>query len=220
MSSPTKKRKLNADSSNTKPQSKGLEYFFSKQKAKKDDTPVEAEIAEASTTELTDEELARKLQAEWDQEAASLGLNSTNGLPSNSQKDVSVPEVSEPEARAAAITSSAPASKASTSGDGTLKLEASGMEEDAVTTTIPMDESPLTFDTAKYIALLQPYWAKDDGRASYALLTRCFVLVSGTASRIKIVDTLVNCIRMLIEGDPESLLPAVSLSLCSCQPKS
>ena len=50
----------------------------------------------------------------------------------------------------------------------------------------------------------------DEGGATYALLTRCFVLVSGTTSRIKIVDTLVNCLRLLIEGDPDSLLPAVS----------
>lgn len=209
MSSPAKKRKLNADSSNAKPQSKGLEFFFSKQNAKQDGNLAGADAAEASTAELTDEELARKLQAEWDQEAASLGLTSTNEQPSNSQNDTAIPNAPEAEAPTAASASTASASKTSTVGDGTLKLEASGMEEDSVTTTIPMDESPLTFDPAKYIALLQPYWAKDGGRASYALLTRCFFLVSGTSSRIKIVDTLVNCIRMLIKGDPESLLPAV-----------
>lgn len=84
------------------------------------------------------------------------------------------------------------------------------MAEDTVTTSIPLDESPLTFEPGKYVELLKQHWAKEGGDASYALLTTCFVLVSGTTSRIKIVDTLVNCIRILIEGDPDSLLPAVS----------
>ena len=69
---------------------------------------------------------------------------------------------------------------------------------------LPLDESPLIFEPSKYVNQLKQHWSKYDGNASYALLTRCFVLVSGTASRIKIVDTLVNCLRILIEGDPET----------------
>ena len=80
---------------------------------------------------------------------------------------------------------------------------------DMVSETIPFDESPLVFDPSKYIPQLKESWANDGGDASYALLTRCFVLVNGTQSRIKIVDALVNCIRLLIEADPESLLPMV-----------
>ena len=92
----------------------------------------------------------------------------------------------------------------------TLGLQAAGMAEDTTTTSIPFDESPLTFDPQEYLDQLKEHWASEGGNASYALLTRCFILINGTTSRIKIVDTLVNCLRVLIEGDPASLLPAVS----------
>jgi DNA ligase 1 len=93
----------------------------------------------------------------------------------------------------------------------TLSLQSIAASVDTISGSIPFDESPLTFEPEKYVPLLRDHWAKDGGNASYALLTRCFVLVNGTTSRIKIVDTFVNCLRVLIEGDPESLLPAVSL---------
>ena len=35
------------------------------------------------------------------------------------------------------------------------------------------------------------------------------MLVNSTQSRIKIVDTLVNLLRVIIEADPKSLLPTV-----------
>ena len=101
-------------------------------------------------------------------------------------------------------------------GKGTLSLQSTTTSKDTLTESIPLDESPLTFDPAQYIPQLKQHWASEGegegegGSATYALLTRCFVLVSGTTSRIKIVDTLVNCLRLLIEGDPDSLLPAVS----------
>jgi DNA ligase-1 len=44
------------------------------------------------------------------------------------------------------------------------------------------------------------------------------VLVNSTTSRIRIVDTLVNTIRLLIEGDPPSLLPAVWLATNAIAP--
>ncbi len=74
---------------------------------------------------------------------------------------------------------------------------------------MPFDESPLTFNLAKYVTELQGHWAAEGGDASYAILTRCFVLVNSTQSRIKIVDTLVNLLRVIIEADPNSLLPTV-----------
>jgi len=70
----------------------------------------------------------------------------------------------------------------------------------------------LTFEPAKYIEDLQGHWAAEGGNASYALLTKCFVLVNSTQSRIKIVDTLVNLLRVIIEGDPSSLLPTVRVN--------
>ena len=76
--------------------------------------------------------------------------------------------------------------------------------------TIPMDTDPLSFDPDNYRDLSE-YWP--GGKATYGLLVKAFVLVNATKSRIKIVDTLVNLLRMLIRLDPESLLPAVSCSV-------
>ncbi|KAF4589281.1 hypothetical protein GQ602_003170 [Ophiocordyceps camponoti-floridani] len=92
------------------------------------------------------------------------------------------------------------------------------MAEDVVNSSIPLDEPPLNFDPSDYVPRLKECWASEGGNASYGLLTRSFVLVSATTSRIKIVDTLVNCLRLLIEGDPSSLLPAVWLATNSISP--
>lgn len=219
MSSPSKKRKLNNGST---PAVKGLEYFFSKQRqngAQKTNTPPAIAPSDAGpATEMTDEELARKLQAEWDQEdaserqAAQAKSRSTTGKSSetNSVKDSA--RDAQPLVLAASL--ARPGSKENPKP--TLGLQSAGISEDTTSTSIPLDESPLTFDPSEYIAQLHHHWASEGGDASYALLTRCFVLVSGTTSRIKIVDTLVNCLRILIEGDPSSLLPAVRLRVLHC----
>ncbi|KAM0427259.1 hypothetical protein ACHAPT_007689 [Fusarium lateritium] len=75
MPSPTKKRKLNNGSQSAVP-ARGLEYFFSKQRQnstaaiRKPEVENKDETASDAQESLTDEELARKLQAEWDQEVA------------------------------------------------------------------------------------------------------------------------------------------------------
>lgn len=217
MSSPSKKRKLNNDSKNGKGQSKGLEYFFSRQRAN-DSSPVPStnDTASAQATEhLTDEELARKLQAEWNNEVEDDNQEiSSKGPPSPGNQPGELKAVTSPTkevASSSAATESTPLAQLNSSVSGqTLSLQSAGMAEDKTTVNIPFDEPPVTFEPSKYVNQLKQYWDKDGGDASYALLTRCFVLVSGTTSRIKIVDTLVNCLRVLIEGDPESLLPAVS----------
>ncbi|KAI1803073.1 ATP-dependent DNA ligase [Daldinia bambusicola] len=226
MSSPTKKRKLNSGNSKSSGlPSRGLEYFFCKQKESKSpngqipddgksngDGPTQDQV-------MTDEKFARKLQAEWDKEAESVGRAS--GSPavaavSNPPKSDEVSEAihvppisSDPSVRP---------KKDEIKSKGTLSLQSVTASVDTVSENIPFDESPLTFDPSKYIPQLQEHWASDGGNASYALLTRCFVLINSTSSRIKIVDTLVNCLRVLIEGDPESLLPAVWLATNSISP--
>ncbi|KAI2631283.1 ATP-dependent DNA ligase [Xylaria nigripes] len=219
MPSPAKKRKLNGDSKSSL-QSRGLEYFFAKQKnqngagfsPKAENEPV-VENASGSTQdrEMTDEELARKLQAEWDREEAcggSVPAQEAQATVPASNEDASDAVISEP------TTETGDKGKEK----GTLSLQSIAASIDTISESIPMDESPLTFDPDKYIPHLQQHWAKNGGTASYALLTRCFVLVSATSSRIKIVDTLVNCLRILIGGDPESLLPAVWLSTNAISP--
>ncbi|KAH7157135.1 ATP-dependent DNA ligase [Dactylonectria macrodidyma] len=226
MPSPSKKRKLNSDGS--KPSAaapKGLEYFFSKQKQtmfKASDQSATAASSDAAP-ELTDEELARKLQAEWDQELVSDRQAGQSGAQSNISglsESTSAKETPEPEPNPTLVLPTSLAKPSPTKGKSkaTLGLQSAGMSEDTTSTSIPLDESPLTFQPSQYLPSLYEHWESEGGDASYALLTRCFVLVSGTTSRIKIVDTLVNCLRILIEGDPSSLLPAVWLATNSISP--
>ncbi|TQV98211.1 DNA ligase I, ATP-dependent (dnl1) [Cordyceps javanica] len=219
MSSPAKKRKLNNTAKNEKPPPKGLEYFFSKQKQNGggSSAPLPGSQPDADGAQLTDEELARKLQAEWDKEAGTGNTEGTDEVekPIN-DGNYEIPEPGNLTDQPGTPQQTAPVTI--NSGKKTLALQSAGMEEDKIMENLPLDEAPLAFEPFKYIHRLKEHWAKDGGDASYALLTRCFVLVSGTASRIKIVDTLVNCLRLLIEADPESLLPAVWLATNSISP--
>ncbi|KAL7958334.1 ATP-dependent DNA ligase [Trichoderma compactum] len=226
MSSPSKKRKLNSGKKQPPAQSKGLEYFFSRQKqpdalntsAGEDGAP------SSSSAILSDEELARKLQAEWNQEVTNQ-VHTPSGDQNATPKDKdagptaeAVEDGSTPASASQPEISPPDTTPKKQDTKKTLSLQSTGMADDTVTVSIPLDESPLAFEPSKYVKELQEYWASEDGDASYALLTRCFVLVSATTSRIKIVDTLVNCLRILIEGDPSSLLPAVWLATNSISP--
>lgn len=229
MASPAKKRKLNSD---VKSPAKGLEYFFAKQKqnaaasAPKQEgdaglTFPEDKLSEKPENEMTDEELARKLQAEWDQEEARPDHNGGGEAVENEANHPPDP----PEDKSVQIeTSTVPQPEVASilglkgKGKNTLSLQSTADAEETISATVPLDESPLTFDPSKYVPDLQKAWAAEGGKASYALLTRCFVIVGGTTKRIKTVDTLVNCVRLLIEADPDSLLPAVWLATNSISP--
>lgn len=232
MSSPAKKRKLNSGTKQfSSVPSRGLEYFFAKQKqngAFKEPSSLSKESNShppqqgSSEEQLNDEELARKLQAEWDAEATASSTPRENGVRSQDVA-VSAPEPVntgdvEPTNESNPQTVTAPPKADRPKGKNTLSLSSAAATEDKASASIPLDESPLTFNPSKYIPQLQESWATDGGDASYALLIRCFVLVSSTTSRIKIVDTLVNCVRLLIEGDPSSLLPAVWLATNAISP--
>lgn len=176
-----------------------------------------------SSQSTKDEELARKLQLEWNQENRAkvtnncteetrvVGEDSVENLgdilfvheDATSHRSLS--------AKNKTSCSSSIGSKQLGSKTETLALQSSAAVEDGLTSTISFDESPLTFDTAQYLPSLKEQWLKNGGHATYGLLTRCFVLVNSTQSRIKIVDTLVNFLRIIIEGDSESLLPAVRI---------
>lgn len=232
MASPAKKRKLN-NSSKSIP-SRNLDYFFGKKKEDVATKKTQPSNDSNESSALTDEQLARKLQAEWNNEAngevESASPAVANGEEASSVEPVtgngttvdSMPE--EPneaeganEKELGAMPSLAGTTLSSKTGN-TLSLQSTGSAEDTVSANIPFDESPLTFDPSKYVPELQGHWAAEGGNASYALLTRCFVLVNGTQSRIKIVDTLVNMLRVIIEGDPSSLLPTVWLATNSISP--
>lgn len=212
MPSPAKKRKRNAPES-TPQQTRSIASFFQGQATKKAEkaTNSENELADtAHDTEqtLSDEALARKLQKEWDEEESSLASTSQDPEPTTaSTTTTSTPLVTLTEE---------PKSKAHKKN--TLSLQSSASTEDTISLSVPLDQSPLTFDAAKYTEELQSHWTVEGGDATYALLTRAFVLANATTSRIRIVDTLVNFLRVLIDGDPSSVLPAVWLATNSISP--
>ncbi|KAJ9486793.1 hypothetical protein VN97_g6544 [Penicillium thymicola] len=200
MSSPAKKRKRNGDSSQP---SRNIQSFF------KGQTPeqINLKVPDVNEQTLSDEALARKLQAEW-----------------NEQENTSTPTKdtkADPQINTAPSTLDSPASPPAAPvipKKSTLSLQSSAGTEDTISLAIPLEQSPQTFDASQYAAELRSHWATEGGDASYALLTRAFVLANATTSRIKIVDTLVNFLRVLIEGDPSSVLPAVWLATNSISP--
>ncbi|CAG7918536.1 unnamed protein product [Penicillium olsonii] len=204
MSSPAKKRKINANSS---PPARSIKSFFQGQ-ASSQPSNKEPDVTEQT---LSDEALARKLQAEWNEQedATSVAQDASTG-PSidTAQSAQSVP-----------IPSDAPAAPVTLEKEkNTLSLQSATGADDTISLSIPLDQSPQTFDTSRWATELASHWATQGGDASYALLTRAFVLANATTSRIKIVDTLVNLLRILIEGDPSSVLPAVWLATNSISP--
>jgi DNA ligase 1 len=224
--SPAKRRKKNGTQQSPLP-TRSIDYFFGKQASNKGSSN-ENTVSNDKTLE-SDEDLARKLQEQWQEEdriaiqrqqhptteATSVQngkSDATSTFAVKSQVEASVSSVAETSTK---VTNGR---KDGFTGKDVLGLKSTASVEDTVTLTIPFDQSPLTFKPSDYIPELQKHWATEGGNASYALLTRCFVLVNSTQSRIKIVDTLVNCLRILIETDPESLLPAVWLTTNSISP--
>lgn len=186
MASPAKKRKLNKDNKQPAIPSRGLEYFFAKQKqngdtskaTKEDESPTNATNGDQ---EMTDEALAMKLQAEWDAEIAAERRNDSAAPQetetASSHTDAAPADESENHdggKTEVAKSSPAPAPPpAEPKGKGTLSLQSVAASVDTVSESIPMDQSPLTFDPSAYVSQLREHWDSEDGSASYALLTRC-----------------------------------------------
>lgn len=219
MPSPAKKRKINGSAS-----MRSIESFFSNQNAQPAaKSKLSTDFIEDNKEFLTDEELARKLQDEWNQVDPPIVPES---LPVRAEVSKSpsrgLDEAHSPISKATETTPQTTphiqTSKSHVPQKDTLSLQSSLGSEDTIVSNIPLDESPLTFDPSKYLPELQKHWSQDGGDASYAFLTQAFILVNSTTKRIKIVDTLVNLLRILIEGAPDSLLPAVWLATNSFAP--
>jgi DNA ligase-1 len=231
MSSPAKRRKKNNYNGSDQPV-RSLDYFFAKQKTDATISPVTPKVVEkeppppdeeAGDRKETDEELARRLQDEWNNEDQQANGSVNDDLydnpsptPVNDTIKPSVQESSTPTPPTPASEPSKPAFLPKQKN--TLSLQSTAAVEDTLTANIPFDQSPLDFNPSQYIPELQKAWAADGGHATYALLTRCFILINSTTSRIKIVDTLVNLLRIILEADPDSLLPAVWLATNSISP--
>lgn len=226
MSSPAKKRKKN----DFKPSGKSvrsLDYFFTKQRQDQQQTATsplagqptsETPLHDSVATQLNDEELARKLQEEWNREDVTRSsrepeeqkLSESTSSGDNEQRTSERSLPANPAIAVRLEAAAKPPRDAAEAEKNTLKLQSTATAEDTITSNIPFDQTPLTFEPSKYITDLQSHWSVESRHATYAVLTRCFVLVNSTQSRIKIVDTLVNLLRTVIESDPDSLLPAVS----------
>lgn len=223
MGTPAKKRKLNSSAKPSPSKGRNLDHFFGKQQRELpvQNTEKERNGSSSGAPALTDEELARKLQAEWNQEeqvardikdGPSFQIADQQEESNSESRDVTATKtlIEEEQVDMSIIPDPKPQTPFFGEKDkSTLSLQSGSTAEDLISSTIPFDESPLSFEPSKYVSDLQGHWGAEGGDASYALLTRCFVLVNSTQSRIKIVDTLVNLLRVLIEGDPGSLLPTV-----------
>ncbi len=235
MSTPNKRRKKN-DYQASPQNVRSLDFFFGKKKDKEAEVktlperPIDDSVPDDG--DLTDEQLARKLQAEYDEQDRTQPKGKGNNEPTTDEResekakeppdkdDTNGPnDVVAPVGPEGVVVDPQPANAFSALGKkNTLALQSATADEDTTSYNIPFDESPLTFDPQEYLPDLRTQWAAEGGLATYALLTHCFVLVNSTQSRIKIVDTLVNLIRTIIEGDPGSLLPAVWLATNSISP--
>lgn len=224
MGTPTKRRKLNNDTKSSG--SRNLDFFFAKQKKDEQELSSPPDGSPSQNTpdgagcELTDEQLARKLQEEWNREpidtqgvAGHLLVETNEQVFGDPASADTTPGLAIEKAQSDGIFDQ-PAVKSlkSDTNKNTLSLQWAGTAEDTISSNIPFDESPLTFEPSRHVSDLQTHWTAEGGDASYALLTRCFILINSTQSRIKIVDALVNLLRVIIEGDPDSLLPTVSLN--------
>lgn len=247
MPTPTKRRKTNNHQASS--QTVGsLDFFFGKQqgdKPKKPEDevsikvqadgqrrPEDGKLKESHTQSLTDEEFARKLQAEWDKQDGGNRNSSVErqldenppaqtidtGGPNSDGELLSGKDSPSKPLESLSRTQKCPDTEVLPGKKDTLSLQSAASAGDALSSSVPFDENPLAFDPSKYIPNLKRHWAAEGGNASYGLLTRCFILVNSTQSRIKIVDTLVNYLRTVIEGDPESLLPSVWLATNAISP--
>ncbi|GJN82606.1 hypothetical protein PLIIFM63780_006148 [Purpureocillium lilacinum] len=145
MSSPAKKRKLNNGSKTATAQPKGLEYFFSKQRQTEapGPAPSQAEAPGDDSEKLTDEELARKLQAEYDLEVAN-GAPEGGGPPKAGIADEAFDNIEKDEPVTEALTPSPTKDTTNPPGESiaapeqsgksgkTLTLQSTGTAEDAV----------------------------------------------------------------------------------------
>lgn len=239
--SPAKRRKKTPKQT-TPHKTKPIDFFFRKQTETQGEAPPSTEDASRTSPSplanrkvgnlkeqpegddapehgLTDEEYARKLAADWgvenaqahvaeDSSASSHGVKRKHDERNSSEPDSTRASSKEPPRTGPPVTNK-PAPSKDLPKAKEVSLQADTAARNLVD-EIPFDSDPLSFDPGEYCGLAGNW---PEGKATYAFLTRAFVLVDGTRSRIKIVDTLVNMIRTLVKLDPESLLPAVSYAL-------
>lgn len=210
MPSPAKKRRRNEPET----PSRSIRSFFEPRNNTPQSTfpPSPTHPHRAGEEPLSDEALARRLQTEWDEEASRSrpeddSVQASTSVPPKSKSEERQIQENAEDAGRRDKTDSGPRN-----AKEVLSLQTAASAEDTISSAIPFDQSPLTFELSEYLGQLKGHWQAHGGSAPYAVLAQAFAFVNNTQSRIKIVDILVNLLRILIEGDPESLLPAVWLA--------
>jgi DNA ligase 1 len=219
--SPAKKRKTE-----TTPVKRGVDFFFKKQLQQKKPEPVEngIEVKEESDRERLfvldedderrrkqeedDEKFARQLQALEDHdEAVDAEMAKRLAAEEDPAHDPKAQE-NEPPIKQESPSKKHPITKLElTSSNSTSSLEE--------IYSIPLDKDPLTFSPAHNAAIASTWSPRC---TPYAFLTHAFILINSTRSRLKIVDYLVNTLRVVTHHDPASLLPLVWLTTNAIAP--
>ncbi|PWN54495.1 ATP-dependent DNA ligase [Violaceomyces palustris] len=175
-----------------------------------------AELAaqeEGTTTEALlkrlkeDEEMARHLEKEWSEE----NIGDSLGTPSDG--DLAHPKNVGGRSNVASRTQDADGiSHVSSVPTNNSMVDLDDM--DASIEAIPFSQDVLAFDPS---CIDTSSWPRANGKekdrptSPYALLTRAFVLVSATRSRLAITTILTNLLRVVRMHDPENLLACVYL---------
>ena len=224
--SPPKKRKTDST-----PVKRGVDFFFKRQFEKNqppapssgdlfvlsnedDDSEVKKRLQEEGDErlarelqdmegrmEVDDEEFARQLAMDYG--ATDKDSNGTNEQ--NVMEEVEAPLV--PETSLLSEKETKPPNVVINNSMSTTYLEE--------IYAIPLDKDPLQFNPSTDASCATSWSA---GRTPYAFLTHSFILINGTRSRLKIVDYLVNTLRVVTHHDPESLLPLVWLTTNAIAP--
>lgn len=175
---------------------------------------------EALKQELTDEELARRLQYEWANEQDSpIASTSAIQLGSDDEQQMQpIKEEEEEESKALIAVEERP----STSTLFNFNNHQNGTRIDL--NLEQLDDSIACIDLGTDIFLFDPeqvnveFWptkivsGKEAAPSTpYALLAHAFSLLSSTRSRLAIVTILTNLLRVLMRHDSEALLPTIYL---------
>lgn len=151
MDSPSKRRKKN-DSKPAQVPHRNLDFFFRKKSSLSPDAldgdslGQDVQVDQDQST-LTDEELARKLQAEWEREdRQNLNIEAGTDTASTADNIVGEPHKADEDAEDFVAEALQPSNdpKPHQNGNKTsfLSLQSTTSDDDAITLTIPFDESP------------------------------------------------------------------------------
>ncbi|KAK9479610.1 hypothetical protein V1514DRAFT_278079 [Lipomyces japonicus] len=174
---------------------KTLDFFFNKQKKLTKIDEADDDVQALSGSGQSDESIARRLQAQFD---AELGQSLPNFTPLPEQKQQSVTDSSVNHVKQ------------------TTRLTSSHELVNFVN-AIDFDVPPDKFQASNLSAQYADLTANRPS-APYALLARLFTQVDATKSRIKIVNSFTNYLRLLITIDRDSVLPSVWLSTNALSP--